>query len=187
MKRTITRNLTVIALLVLTFFTGTVLSQTDEQIEKFNREREAFFTDELQLTGSESESFWPLYNDFHNRKTRIHEDEKNTHRYTHKNLENLSEEEIIETLEKIRKLETELFELEQEYYHGKFPEVLPPIKVVKLYRVEWEFRRHLIRELRGHGEHGEHGKGRQGGAGPMVPAPMVPAPMDPAPMDPAPW
>ena len=140
MKRTITRNLTVTASMVLALWAGEVLAQTEEQIERFNRERETYFTEELELTDAEAEKFWPLYNDFHNRKTRIHEDEMNTHRYTQKNIENLSEKEIIETLEKIRGLETERFELEQEFYHKKFPEVLPPKKVLKLYRVEWELR-----------------------------------------------
>lgn len=183
MKQTNTRILTITAILVFSFLTGTVMAQTEEQIERFNRERETFFTQELQLTDAEAEAFWPLYNDFQHRKTRIHEDEKNTHQYTHRNLENLSEEEIIETLEKIRNLETELFNLEQEYYHKKFPEVLPPKKVVKLYRVEWEFRRHLIRELRGHDGRGERGKGQgRPGSGPPAPAPLDPAPMDPAPM-----
>lgn len=183
MKRPNTRVFTVTVLLGLLFLTGTVLAQTEEQIERFNREREAFFTEQLQLTDKEAGVFWPLYNDFQHRKTRIHEDVKNTHRYTQQNLENLSEEEIIETLDKIRNLETELFKLEQEYYHKKLPEVLPPKKVVKLYRVEWEFRRHLIRELRGHEGRGERGKGQgRRGSGPMDPAPMDPAPMDPAPM-----
>jgi hypothetical protein len=183
MKRNNTRILTVTASLVLSLVTGTVLAQTEEQIDRFNRERETFFTQELQLTDSEAKAFWPLYNDFQHRKTRIHEDEKNTHRYTLRNLENLSEEEIIETLEKIRNLETELFHLEQDYYHKKFPEVLPPKKVVKLYWVEWEFRRHLIREIRGHDGKGERGKGPgKPGSGSLAPAPLDPAPMDPAPM-----
>lgn len=187
MKRTNTRIFTVTISLVLSLQAGTVLAQSEEQIERFNRERETFFTEELQLTDAEAKAFWPLYNDFQHRKTRIHEDEMNTHRYTHKNMENLTEEEIILTLEKIRKLETELFELEQEYYHSKFPEILPPKKVVKLYRVEWEFRRHLIRELRGHDRKGERGKGPgRPGSGPPNPAPLAPAPLDPAPIYPAP-
>ena len=187
MKRTNTRILTVASLLVLLFVTGNILAQSDEQIERFNREREAFFNEQLQLTDTEAGIFWPLYNDFQHRKTRIHEDVKNTHRYTQNNLENLSEEEIIETLEKIRSLETELFKLEQEYYHKKLPEVLPPKKVVKLYRVEWEFRRHLIKELRGHDGRGDRGRGQgKRGSGPMNPSPMNPSPMDPAPIDPAP-
>jgi hypothetical protein len=160
--------------MVLALWAGEILAQTEEQIERFNRERETFFTEELELTDAEAEAFWPLYNDFHHRKTRIHEDEMNTHHYTQKNIENLSEAEIIETLEKIQGLETERFELEQEYYHKKFPEVLPPNKVLKLYRVEWEFRRHLIREIRGHDGQGGGGKGqgRPRGSDPMGPPPM---------------
>ena len=78
MKQTITRSLTAIVSLVLILWTGTVFAQSEEQIEKFNQERETYFTEELELTDAEAEAFWPLYNDFHNRKMKIIEEERNT-------------------------------------------------------------------------------------------------------------
>ena len=179
MKRTITRSLAAIVSLVLILWTGTLFAQSEEQIEKFNQEREAYFTEELELTDAEAEAFWPLYNDFHNRKMKIIEEERNTFRYSHKIADNLSDQEINETLEKILVLKNEQFELEQKYYRSKFPEVLPPKKVLKLYKAEWDFRGHLIRKIRGHGQGGpggpnERGKGKsRSGSGqePMGPPP----------------
>ena len=159
MNRTITRNLTIISALLLMLWTGAAVAQTDEQIEQFNQEREAYFNEKLELTEAEAESFWPVYNDFHRRKMKIMEDERNTFKYSNKNADNLSDQEINENLDKIRKLKAELFKLEEDYYHEKFPGVLPPKKVLKLYKVEWDFRRHLIRKIR---EHDRDGKGSSG-------------------------
>ena len=105
------------------------------------------------------------------------EEERNSFRYAHQNTDNLSDEEINEILGKIRMLKLRQFELETEYYQNKFPKVLSPKKVLKLYKVEWDFRGHLIRKLReqGHGERGKRG-GRPspgGGQGNMDPAPLL--------------
>ena len=161
MKRTFTRSITAVAILGLSFLTGAAIAQTEEQIERFNKEREAYFNDKLELTDAESKAFWPLYNDFYNRKMKLIEDERNAFKYSQKNADNLSDQEILEILEKIQRLKTDQAKLEQEYYHKKFPEVLPPKKVLKLYRVEWDFRSYLINKIRGNGE----GQGGHGGGG----------------------
>lgn len=138
-------------------------AQTEEQIEQLNRERQAFFEEQLDMTPEESKAFWPLYDDYQNRKIRIMEEQKTTFRYSHKNAENLSEEETEETLDKILMQKGQLCDLDQEYYGQKFPAVLPPKKVLLLYKVEWEFRRHLLREIRGKGPDGRGSKRPEAG------------------------
>lgn len=146
---------------------GSLKAQSQEQIDKFNEERKAYFTEKLEFTEQESKAFWPLYNDFQNRKMKLVEDERNTWTYAHKNAENLSDKEILETLEKAYTLKDKQLELEREYYQGKFLEALPTKKVLKLGKVEWDFRRHLLRELRkdrdsGRGKGGNSGKSSGG-------------------------
>jgi hypothetical protein len=162
MNRRIPFSITLIASLALLLGTGTAMGQTEEQIERFNQERKKYFTEKLELTEPEAKAFWPLYNDYSNRKMKIAEEERNTFMYSHQNAENLSEKEISEILDKIHRLKGEAYELEREYYHTRFPSVLTPRKVLKLYKVEWDFRRHLIKEIRG----GEPGGERTGGEGP---------------------
>jgi hypothetical protein len=147
-------------------------AQSEEQIAKFKQEREAYYTEKLELTEKESKGFWPLYSDFYNRKMKLVEDERNTFKYCHNNADNLTDQEFVEALEKIRKLKDEQHHLEQEYYHEKFPEVLPHKKVILLYKVEWDFRRHLLRKIRNHGDDnrgnrrsGRSGDGPGGGSG----------------------
>ena len=157
MNRKVNRIITIIVWTAFICWTGDTLAQTEEQIEKFCQEREVFFNERLNLTEAEAKAFWPLYNDFSNRKMKINDDEMNTFRYSHMNADNLSDQEVIKNLEKIHQLKTELFNLEREYYHEKFPEVLPPKKVMLLYKVEWDFRHHLINRIREHGPDGREG------------------------------
>lgn len=146
---------------------GILLAQSQEQIEKFNKERTAYFTEKLELSDAESKAFWPLYEDFHNRKMKLIEDERNTWSYAHKNADNLTEKEILETLEKGYSLKKKQLALEEEYYQDKFLNALPAKKVLKLGKVEWDFRRHLLNELRGEGKgHRNQRKGQGSGTGP---------------------
>jgi hypothetical protein len=150
------------ALIFLLPASGSLFAQSQEQIEKFNEERKAYFTENLELTDAESKAFWPLYEDFQNRKMKLVEDEMNTYKYANKNIDNLTDSEIKTTLEKIYRLKEEQLQLETEYYQVKFHKALPAKKVLKLGKVEWDFRHHLIRKLRGE-ETSQRGNG--GGSG----------------------
>ncbi len=165
------------AALLLFSATGILRAQSQEQIEKFKEERKAYFTEELELTEAEGKAFWPLYDDFHNRKMKLVEDERNTWIYAHKNADNLSDKEILETLEKGYSLKEKQLELEREYYQEKFLDALPTKKVLRLGKVEWDFRRYLIRKLREDGK-GRHNQGGRSGKSPegAEPFPMAPTP-----------
>ena len=165
MNKTITQFFT--GTFLLLFFAGLapLMGQSEEQIEKFKKDRKIYFTEKLEITDEEAKAFWPLYDDFSNRKMKLVEDERNTYSYAHKNADNLSDQEILDILKKVNKLKEDQLKLEAEYYQDKFLKALPAQKVLKLGKVEWDFRRHLMRELRGQG-HGDQGKkgGGQGGS-----------------------
>ncbi|MEN8227313.1 MAG: hypothetical protein ABFS38_04095 [Bacteroidota bacterium] len=173
MNREFNRSFSTVVLLAFATCLVPLMAQSEKQIEQFKKEKKVYFTKQLELTESESKAFWPIYNDFHNRKMKIVEEERNAFMYAHKNSENLSDDEITEILGKIRKLKHEKVDLENEYYQNKFLEVLPPKKVLKLYKAEWDFRRHLIRELRGQSPN--RGGGREGrpGSGHGAPPPDI--------------
>ena len=141
---------------------GSLMAQSQEQIDKFNEERKVYFTEKLELTDMESKAFWPLYEDFQNRKMKLVEDERNTWSYAQKNANNLSEKEILETLEKVYTLKEKQLALEMEYYQSKFLKALPAKKVMQLGKVEWDFRRHLLQKLRGEDD---NRRGQGGGSG----------------------
>jgi hypothetical protein len=150
---------------------GSLMAQSQEQINKFNEERKTYFTEKLELTDAESKAFWPLYEDFQNRKMKLVEDERNTWTYAQKNIDHLSESEILETLEKAYTLKEKQLALEIEYYQGKFLNALPAKKVLQLGKVEWDFRRHLLEKLRGN----EGNRRGQGGGSGNLPEAMDPS------------
>jgi len=165
------------ALMFLLPTSGSLFAQSQEQIDKFNVERKVYFTEQLELTEAESKAFWPLYEDFQNRKMKLVEDERNTYMYAQKNSDNLTETEIKTTLEKIYRLKEQQLQLEKDYYQVKFHKALPAKKVLKLGKVEWDFRRHLLHQLRG--EEGGSG-GKSGGMG-NLPEGMEPISNGPSP------
>ena len=171
MKTTITRTITSFLLLCSATGLVTLLAQTEEQIERFKKEREAYYNEKLELTDQEIKAFWPIYNDFHNRRMKLAEDERNTFMYAQSNANNLSDQEINNNLKKIRELKEQQIQLENQYYQDKFPEALPPKKVLELYAVEWEFRRHLLRKLRNKGPEDDREGNRGGGDDHPLPLP----------------
>ena len=101
MKRLIINPICLFTLVILLANSSVSFGQTEEQKAKFKEEQITFFTNELQLTDAESEKFWPLYDDFNNRKMKIAEEEKSILSYFHNNSDNMSESEISESLSKI--------------------------------------------------------------------------------------
>ena len=153
--------------LATVFGLGSLMAQTQDQIDQFNQERKAYFTEKLELTDAESRAFWPLYEDFANRKMKLVEDERNAYAYAHKNADHLSDKEVRETLSTTFRLKEEQLALEKDFYQNKFMTVLPAQKVMKLGKVEWDFRRYLMKKLREqrNDRDGRSSSNRSGGSG----------------------
>lgn len=110
---------------------------------KIQAKKRAFFNDKLQFTPGESEQFWPVYNDYTNRRQLINQQRNNLMSYYVQNEKNLNNKEISETLEKLvnfQKQETALLET----YTGKFKEFLPDSKVIMIFIAEMQFKRLLL-------------------------------------------
>lgn len=127
--------------------------------EKLNTQRIAFFTERLNLNASESKVFWPLYNDYINRKDKLTNESRNQCRYIYRNFENTSDQEISEALKKYILTQDKEHELFLEY-NKKFLKILPEKKVMLLYITEEQFKQHLLREIRGRGPGQGAGPGR---------------------------
>ncbi len=115
--------------------------------EYIDRERIPYFTNYLDLTPQEAEKFWPLYNQYTNKKEAIYSKiRKLKYRLKNENA-SLSEKEAYRLNEEYMQL------LEKEYkivraYNEKFKKVLPISKVNKLYFAERDFRRYLLKRMR---------------------------------------
>jgi len=135
------------ALLILTLFLGFADKAFAQKSDKLEAEKVAFFTRELSLTKTEAERFWPIYNDFSNRKDRINRDRKVLYEYIATNKDNMSDAEVQDALTKFilyQNQETILIES----YHKKFLEILPPKKVMLIYVTENQFKVYILRQIR---------------------------------------
>lgn len=126
----------------------------EDRWEKFRSEKVAFLTTYLELTPAEAQKFWPVYNQL--------EKERWEAQKTRKQLE----EKVLEAGESMR--DNQIKQLTREFagslkkeadmaaeYNEKFLDILPPGKVLKLYKAENEFRMHMIKKFRDRRRNGE--------------------------------
>lgn len=118
-----------------------------EMFEKIKAEKISFFTSKLDLTPSEAQGFWPVYNEYEKKRFEIQKQIHEFERMPDEKFASLTEPEI----GKLTNSYIESFEREgalRKEYHKQFLKILPMKKVLMMYRTENEFRGHLIREYR---------------------------------------
>lgn len=137
---------------LIAFVSGAILGQ-DKGIkvkgrqEKIKQLKIAYFTEQLELSSSEAEKFWPLYNEM---DTKIRSNRK-AHKQT---IEELTTNFETYKDEDFKKSATILFdnELAQTYlkkeYYSKIATIIGYKKATKLIKLEREFKQKLIQELK---------------------------------------
>lgn len=147
------RVLLLLALAALILLQNSVSAQDKNQDkwEKYRAEKVAFLTTKLDLTPNEAEKFWPVYNQLEKERGEVQRERRGLEHQVNKASENLSDPEIIKltrefaaNMEKDCHLGTE--------YNEKFLKILPPQKVLTLYKAEGEFRMYMFRKFRGHND-----------------------------------
>ena len=131
-------------------FTGFILQAQIRKVEKtdnLQQQKVAFFTEKLQLTPAESVKFWPMYNDYQNRRDKIMRDRNTLMQYYVSNKTNMTESEATELIGKYISFQQEETSL-LESYTKKFQEFLPAKKVMRIYIVELDFKKWLLENLR---------------------------------------
>ncbi|HET6557741.1 MAG TPA: hypothetical protein VFG54_10540 [Prolixibacteraceae bacterium] len=118
-----------------------------EMFEKIKAEKVSFFTSKLDLTPSEAQAFWPVYNEFEKKRFEIQRQIHKFERMPEEELANMNDSEIDKLTDNyIGSFEQEAQLLKE--YNKQFLKILPKKKVLLMYRTENEFRSHLIREFR---------------------------------------
>ncbi|WP_310002983.1 sensor of ECF-type sigma factor [Flavobacterium granuli] len=129
------------------------------QSEKFKEKREqikamkvAFLTTELDLTPSEAEKFWPIYNTFDDKQFELrHQKMKGYYkRMQNDELDKLSEKDASLLLNQIEDSEEDLFNLRKKFVTS-LKEILPSTKIIKLKKAEEDFNRKLLQQYKDKG------------------------------------
>ncbi len=123
--------------------------RAQEKIEAF---RIAFFTEKLQLTPEESKTFWPLYNQFENERDAL----KNKFDLDGQRFELLSDKDVEAAIMQHIDMEEQMVKLRRDYVR-RFMEVLPVRKVAMLQRIDNDFKRALLEEIKKRRENRQDG------------------------------
>ena len=119
----------------------------DDNINKIQAQRAAFFTERLSLTPAEAEKFWPVYNEYDAKRARLNAEETRLINLFKENKASLTDKEIDSDIKKIFDTRKAITTLNEDYYL-KFRQVLPARKVMKLIITETQFRVWLLNKLR---------------------------------------
>ncbi len=136
-------------ILSLIIATGAIAQETKEsKREKIKALKVAFITERLELTPDEAQTFWPVYNIYDSRVNDIYDKERKVMRELRSSFDSMDEATATTTLQTIRSLEKQKQEARAQLLTG-LKDKITSKKTLVLLKAENDFRRDLIRKLRG--------------------------------------
>ena len=144
------RILIILSIFLLPFCVQKAIGQRDSntgRMEKFRAEKIAYMTEKMNLTTNEAQKFWPIYNEFEKERFATQGKRHELDKKIMESGDNLSEKEILELNNKLVQSFQDEADLVKKY-NEKLLRVLPPRKVLMIYKVENQFRMEMIRKFR---------------------------------------
>ena len=124
--------------------------------EKFQAEKVAFLTQQMDLTVEEAQAFWPVYNEYSKASDAAHKEMMQAMDKIHKCAE-LTDAEASAAIDALLAAQNKENELKAQYTE-KFKKVLPVKKVAALFAADDAFRKHLFRQFKDKERPGKPGK-----------------------------
>lgn len=135
---------TIIALLFITF-TFSAFAQKGERKERIKALKVALITEKLELTETEAQKFWPIYNAFEKEMEMLRINGREKRRNI--NLETISESEAKIALQDLLAFEKEQQELRADLVENLLT-AIPAKKIILLKVVEEQFKKSMLEELK---------------------------------------
>ncbi|MCJ7447398.1 MAG: hypothetical protein MUO72_06895 [Bacteroidales bacterium] len=136
----------VVIFLILSLLSVMDLQGQNTNLERLNAYKIAFFTKKLNLTSREAEIFWPVYNEFQAKKNQIQQERIQLNRKFIQEATTMSDEQLTAAGDKL--IELEVLEAELSVaLHQQLKGILPPVKILRLYQAENQYRQQLLNEL----------------------------------------
>lgn len=120
-----------------------VQAQKDQHREKIKALKTAYITQGLNLTSEEAQKFWPVYNEYTNKK-------RSLYRKEHEDigdLECITEEQANQMLKDFVQLENQDYLLKKQFFED-LKQIFSAKRILLLEQVEDEFNEKMIREYR---------------------------------------
>jgi hypothetical protein len=131
--------------ILATFCAMNILAQNANR-QRLDAYKIALFTKRLNLTSQEAEKFWPVYNEYQDNKNKIQLERQEINRNFNQNELNMSDRELTEAGDRFVSLEVREAALAQEF-HTRIKTILSPVKILRLYQAENQYRQQLLKEL----------------------------------------
>ena len=146
------KNIITILLLSLSisfYAQGKKMLEKKEQIYAL---KVAFITNNLSLTSTEAERFWPIYNSFEGKQFDLKRQKSISYnkKMDVETLGKMSDKEALAVLTQMEATEDELFQLRKKLIIN-LKSVLSPVKIIKLKKAEEEFNKKLLQQYRDKG------------------------------------
>jgi len=122
-------------------------TEHQDRWDRFRAEKISFLTDKLDLSPEEAQKFWPVYNEMDKERSEIERVRRDLDKQVREATEKLSDAKVIKlTRDYASNAENEGALVTK--YNEKFLKILPPQKVLMLYKAENEFRMYMFRKFR---------------------------------------
>lgn len=139
-------------LLVFIFvaFSFSLSAQTDSE-KALKAEKVTFITNKLQLTPDEAKVFWPIYDEYWERKISILNERRKIVDEFAKDMDKLSEVDIVNYTNRYVNSNKQEAELLSEF-NIKLRAILSPKKIMLLYQSNYEFKDYLLKKVKESGK-----------------------------------
>lgn len=131
-------------LLIFILLIGTGIYAQGDRHEKIKALKTAYITEQLDLSSAEAEKFWPVYNVYEDQMMELRQKERReVFQMLRDGLDAMSDAEANALLDKAMSIKTKELEYNHELVEN-LRKVLSPKKIIKLKKVEEDFKRQLL-------------------------------------------
>ena len=116
--------------------------------ERIKTIKVAFMTERINMTTEEAQQFWPVYNDFENEMTEVHKEENKTYIFINENIDQMDEATAKKALAALQSYEEGKIEAREKLLK-ELKDILSYKKTLIFIKAEGDFKRNLLRKLRG--------------------------------------
>lgn len=127
-------------------FSLSLSAQVTDPEKALKAEKVTFLTNKLQLTPDEAKVFWPIYDEYWERKIAIQNERRKFVEEFAKDVDKLSEADIINYTNRYvnsNKQETDLLA----EFNTKLKTILPAKKIMLLYQSNYDFKDYLLKKV----------------------------------------
>lgn len=119
--------------------------RSEEEIQKIQDAKVAIITNRLNLTSEQAQGFWPVYNEYAQKRRDLHRAQRKI--INDKKAEGKTDEQVLDNLKEVQELRQKELDLDKEY-QNRFLKVITAGQVVELYKAERTFNDMLIQRLK---------------------------------------